>query len=688
LVCKTSGDTPFTRPHEADRGVLCLVAAYTVIASLWVILSDWLLTLVIESPFQFSPGHVVKDLVYIVVTATLLYLLLTRLANAEAARNRNVERIIEQTKDGVVLCDQSLHIVYTNPATQKICGYSAEELVGHPIAEFLSEQYVAQLDAHSEALATQASIRREWDIQHKEGWHVHLEVTTQRLPDGTYLAIGSDLTETRRAQKNTDIERQRFKALVNSIPDAVWLKDTAGTYISCNPALAKIFNLPIEKILNRTDRDIRPTGEFDEFMETDAKVLATGVGLTYRKKLLQADGTQVELEATKKPVFDLNGALIGVVGIAHDITERQMAEDRLRASEEFNRAVLDASATQMAVVDKSGKVVAVNDAWIQFARENSDFAATGSKTGVGSNFFEICQLREGPENEQAKAALAGVQAVLNGETARFSMESACVIPSCELWFMMNATPLKLGAGGAVIAYVDITSVKDAQKLQARFSRQLQALARMHQDIQEKERHHLSMELHDQIGQSLAALKIMLASAKLNLDDHQSSGATLDVAQEIVDDIANTTRDIARRLRPPLLDELGLKPALGWHISNLALPPTVNLRFEENIETQRFSEALELASFRIIQEAITNALRHAEATEVVVRINYTGDRLCLSVQDDGKGFEPNVSLEKGDEQISLGLIGIRERVTSLGGEYVIDSQPNQGTRVSACLPTTA
>lgn len=687
MVCKTRDETPFKGPHAARRGVLCPVLVYALVAGTWVILADWILARITGSTFHFTAQDLSEDLLFVGVTTALLYVILTRRAQAQAVHDQTFRIISEQAKDGVVLCDQALRIIYANPAAQKISGYRAKELVGHPIADILSERYAALLGAHVAALERRPLIRQDWDIRHKDGWRVHVEVTTQRLPDGSYLAIGSDLTETRRAQKSADMERQRLQALIRSIPDPVWMKDTTGSYIACNPAFEKLFKLPAEQILNRTDKDIRPTADTGAFVESGLKAGATAALVT-NQSYRDPDGKLSHFEITKSPVFDIHDELIGVVGIARDISAQQLSEEALQASLEFNCAVLDASATQMAVVDKSGVIVSVNNAWTRCVCNNACVQADYEKAGVGSNFFSGCRHREGSDPAQAKAALAGVQAVLDGKTARFSMESACVTPGRELWFMMNVTPLKVGSGGAVITYVDITSVKDAQKLQAQYTRQLQALARMHQDIQERERHHLSMELHDQIGQSLAALKISLAGAKLNVGDAQATNAVLDTAQEIVAGIAQTTGDIARRLRPPLLDELGIGSALAWHIRNLSLPPGVEVRFAQDIGALRFSEAVELAGFRIVQEAITNALRHAEASGIIVQITCMPDQICLSVADDGKGFDIDSPLDKDDERISLGLIGIRERVTSLGGKFEIDSQPNTGTRVAACLPRIA
>lgn len=686
MVCTTKDDASFKRPPVATWGAFCLAAAYVVFAGLWVVLSDWLFSVFASSVFRFDPWHIVEDLLFVLVSGALLYTILFFRARSQAVHDRTFNIISDQSRDGIVSCDRGLRIVYANPATKRILGYCSDELVGHPIAEFLTEPSLAALNSHIAELEDQTLIRRVWDVRHRDGRLLHIEAATQRLPDGSYLAIGTDLTETRQALENAKAERQRLRALVRAIPDPVWLKDIDGIYTTCNPAFETFLNLPAEQILGRSDSLLRGVSNVEALCSTEQNILERETPITVSQSFQNPDGSAANFNITRNPVFDDHGRMIGVVGIARDITEQQTAETAMRNSEEFTRAVLDASATQMAVVAGDGTIVAVNDAWTRFAQENSNHPFNEKQTGVGSNFFEAChQSQDRSDGEQAMAAANGVRAVLDGGTARFSMESACITEERELWFMMNATPLNIGTGGAVITYVDITSVKQAQKLQARFTRQLQALARMHQDIQEKERHHLSMELHDQIGQALAALSIYLSSARQHGDAPQERDSALGAAQEIVDGITRTTRDIARRLRPSLLDELGIQSALTWHIRNHALPSTVAIRFEQNIDAIRFPEALELACFRIVQEAITNALRHAEPRNILVRIMHAANQICLSVEDDGKGFDMNTPLNEDDEKFSLGLIGIRERAASLGGQLEIHSQPNTGTKVHACLP---
>jgi len=351
------------------------------------------------------------------------------------------------------------------------------------------------------------------------------------------------------------------------------------------------------------------------------------------------------------------------------------------------RAMLDATPSQQIVVDTEGNIVAVNRAWMYFAEKNTDSPLQRQQLGIGGNFFDTCSHVAGPETGQARIAEAGVRRVLAGEETRFSMECPCATPEGTLWFMMTVTPLP-HARGAVITYTDITSTRASQEAQAQLAHQFKALAQRHLDIQEEERHRLSMELHDHVGQMLAGLQISLDNGRHDNSDPQALLKAVDRASDIVHGMAETIHDMARQLRPPLLDDLGLLSAVNWHLEKLPRPRDVRIRFEQDIGAARFPATVELAAFRIIQESVSNALRHAGANEIAVRLSCSDDRLQLSVSDDGHGFDVGASLRNLQPHLSLGLIGMRERVIGVGGELQINSNPAAGTEILARMPKDA
>jgi len=200
--------------------------------------------------------------------------------------------------------------------------------------------------------------------------------------------------------------------------------------------------------------------------------------------------------------------------------------------------------------------------------------------------------------------------------------------------------------------------------------------------QEKERARLSHELHDEIGQSLTALKITLKRTRQRPDDHDRVVATLDEGQRLLEHLMDDVRSIAYRLRPSELDQLGLIAALRSHLDKTIRPLGHKVTLVENIGDARLPADLELCCFRVAQEALTNALRHAQADHLEVLLQRDSSRLMLSIRDEGVGFDLGRHYSSHEHSSSLGLIGMRERVSANGGELQIRSAPGQGTEITA------
>ena len=221
-----------------------------------------------------------------------------------------------------------------------------------------------------------------------------------------------------------------------------------------------------------------------------------------------------------------------------------------------------------------------------------------------------------------------------------------------------------------------------EELTAHLQRQqqeLHALTGRLIDAQEKERRTLSRELHDDIGQAISAIKMSATSI-----EGEDEAGRREIVEEIVG-IADTTiaklRDISILLRPPQLDALGLVAALRWQCERLFRSGQPRLELELAPLPQRPDPAVELAAFRIAQEALTNVLRHSRARHVTVMLAPGDDALLLSVIDDGRGFDPQGAG-------GLGLVAMRERATHLGGTFDVESVPDAGTCVRAYLPVRA
>lgn len=203
---------------------------------------------------------------------------------------------------------------------------------------------------------------------------------------------------------------------------------------------------------------------------------------------------------------------------------------------------------------------------------------------------------------------------------------------------------------------------------------------------EQERRRLSQELHDEIGQMLAAMSLNLEMVRRKCD---SPGARvpLENAIQIADSVVQSIRDITHQLRPPQLDDFGLPAALRWHLERVRKTSFMRTRLTENLGSRRLPAEVELACFRIVQESITNVLRHASASSVAVEITLGPGRIRLCIVDNGVGFDLASGLMASDGRPHLGLIGMQDRVFGLNGSLEIVSGRRKGCTVIAEIPVS-
>lgn len=198
--------------------------------------------------------------------------------------------------------------------------------------------------------------------------------------------------------------------------------------------------------------------------------------------------------------------------------------------------------------------------------------------------------------------------------------------------------------------------------------------------QENERRVVARELHDQIGQILTALHMQLAAHRARTAD-----PALDGPIELADEALVHARDLTAALHPHILDDLGLNAALNWQINRYVRPSLGEVRLQCELTPERADPAIELVVFRVVQEALTNVVRHAKATSAEVELHTRDGGLQLHVADDGEGFRAGDTWFDRNRQTSIGVASMRERVEELGGQFDIDSAPGMGTRLRVWLP---
>jgi PAS domain S-box-containing protein len=231
---------------------------------------------------------------------------------------------------------------------------------------------------------------------------------------------------------------------------------------------------------------------------------------------------------------------------------------------------------------------------------------------------------------------------------------------------------------------DITKRKRAEEKLKEYSRKLQVLSRRLVEAQETERRHIARELHDEIGQALTVMQLNL-QALLQSPDAKTMMPRLRENLAVVERVLEQVRDISLNLRPLILDDLGLEPALRWFTKRQADLVGLHSRFQADPLKKRLNPVIETECFRVAQEALTNVVRHARAKSVSVELLKESGQLHLHVRDDGIGFDVGAIREQALRGASLGLLSMEERAALAGGGLEFKSTPKQGTEVHAWFP---
>jgi len=368
-----------------------------------------------------------------------------------------------------------------NPAFTQILGWSAEELTTRPYLEFVhledraaTEAEVARhmaeggvvLQFENRCLLKDGSSRTFW-------WKAVLQ------PNGLVVATARDVTEQKAAAEVLLSREEKLSVTLNSIGDAVLATDAQRRITRLNPiaenltgwTLAEAMGRPVEEVFRIINEETRAPA----LIPVD-DVLATGEihGLANHTILISRDGTERPITDSAAPIRDHSGRIIGVVLVFRDVSKEHDIERILRESEALNRAVINSMMANIAVVDRQGTIIAINDHWERFALENGADASL-STVGVGANYLEVCQHSVQALGDEALHVMNGLRSVLDHSQPTFKYEYSCHSPTEQRWFTMQVSPLSRPQGGAVIAQINITSSKLAEAEVRRLNENLERL---------------------------------------------------------------------------------------------------------------------------------------------------------------------------------------------------------------------
>jgi PAS domain S-box-containing protein len=482
------------------------------------------------------------------------------------------------------------------------------------------------------------------------------------------------------ATRNSE-EQSRVLFEMNPLP--LWVYDLETLEIlEVNEAAVRHYGYSREECLKFTLADIRPPEDvprlqayFDQHVRghPTGNVRFAG-GWRHRKK----DGTLIDVEITSSTI-SYQGRCAGL-GVIKDITEEKKALDAIRESEATKtrlleqvqereawlRSIFENAPSYILQIDREGQILFVNR--LHPNRRKEDVLGTRLQDWASKEFRPhfiqtLSRVFETGESQTFEAPAVGAD-------------------DQEAWYSSSIGPVIVAGKvtSAIVIAHDVTQLKRHEQQLREYTERLQALSRRLIEVQEQERRHLARELHDEIGQILTGLRLSLDVNARAAQADSTSG--LDQAQQLVRDLAARVRDLSLHLRPTMLDDLGLLPALLWHFQRYTGQTNLQVDFEHHGIDRRLPTELETGVYRIVQEGLTNAARHGQIDHVRVCLWIDNDVLGLRIEDEGVGFEPGKVLKS---QSSSGLSGMQERANLLGGQFHVESARGSGTRLLAEFP---
>jgi PAS domain S-box-containing protein len=588
------------------------------------------------------------------------------------------------TEYAIYLLDPSGRVMSWNAGAERIKGYAAAEILGRHFSLFYppEDRAAGQPEQMLEEAARAGRVTAQgWRVrQDGSRFWADIVITALRTNGAAltgYAKVTRDLTGWRQAHERVRESEERLQAFTNHSPATMFLKDAERRYRFVNRQLLARFGLRREQVLGRRDHEIFPHQQAERFAQSDAEVLSKRVAVELEQIAVTIEGERI-LMVVKFPVFDADGGVAGIGGIATDITERKRSEQAL-----VEHRTLLAEAQKVAGLGcwewepGTGRMTWSEELYRIFGVAEKDAQPT----------FEAYLERVHPA-DRVLAATALARALAEGHG--FIQEERIVRPDGTERIIRTHGEIVRDGGGRVAklvgASLDVTESRNAEIAQRAAAASLQSLTRRLVQVEEAERRRIAGELHDRVGQNLSALNINLDIVLGALGDGADPDLRLRLRDSLalVDGTLQTIEDVMADLRPPLLEEYGLGAALAWYAEEFAKRTAISVELDDlaRERNRRLRREAGVALFRIAQEALNNVAKHANAKRVWLRLEVQDEQMWLSVHDDGSGFDPAAAEARASR---LGMTTMKERMVAAGGSLELESAPGKGTTLTARVP---
>lgn len=672
------------------RGALRIAVIYFAFAAGWISFANFLVGRFVDEA-RVPYLEIIEYIAFAVGSGILLYVLVVRFARQRAviedALRRNERRyrsLVLATAQVTWRGEPNGEIAEEQPTWEAFTGQTFSQYRGWGWLDAIHPDDRAQLtERWRKAIARETRppndryYEIEYRVRRRDGVYRDFVARTVPVldPDNhvqEWVGICFDITEQKMHEAQLSDSEERYRNLVDIAPDMIFVHQQ-GRIIFMNPAGLRMLRAPsLESVIGKNAIDLAHP-DFHDIIRERIRQTASGQKVpTMEQKLVRFDGSIVDAEVGATGFLYHGQPAVQVV--ARDITARLRAQEALRASE--TRFHLVTRATTDVVYDWD---MTTNAIWwnenlrIQFGYE-------GKPEDLGITFWT--SLIHPDDAKRIDASLSG--AVAGGkkfwaDEYRFRRTDGSYANVLDRGYLVHDA-----AGQAVRmigAMMDITDRKQTEQRLRDSREQARALTGHLERIREDERTRIAREIHDELGQALTGLKMDLSWFASRLPNQPVLADKSTAMLKLIDSTVHAVRRLSTELRPAILDNLGLIPAIEWLAQEFQKRTGVNCEFITDNEELTLDEQRTTALFRICQEALTNVTRYAQASAVSIELHSVGEQIALRIHDNGRGISEAET--RGTK--SFGLLGMRERARLLGGTFDIRGENGAGTTLTVRIP---
>jgi PAS domain S-box-containing protein len=535
----------------------------------------------------------------------------------------------------------------------------------------------------------------------------------QNNPSGAVAAF-VDITARKHIEEALRESEERFQAILRQATAGIVRKDVAGRLIFVNLAFCNMLGYTEAELLGKTIWEFTHAEDIEENKRLYDRAMLEGIPFKLERRMIRSDGSIIWVDASISPIMDTTGKPQSAVTVEVDITgrkqaeqdlqqlnlelegrvetrtaellsankrlkeeieERAMVEEALRESDETTRLILDTSPDVIVIADKQGRIRRIN-AQIEklFGYQAQEVLGRPIEMLLPERFHERHVEHRSDYSKSPHRRPMGRGMELFGQPkdrAEFSVD-------------VMLTPIRnIGDWDTMVTIRDSTERKQMEDALRESHKRLQNLSQRLVEVQEEERSSLARELHDSVGQSLAALNLNLTiiNNQLSTFVNEQVKERLSDSVSLVLDVIALVRDLISNLRPSVLDDYGLEAALQMTLDKFNARYGIGIRFDKSESlVPRLGSSIEMTLFRIAQEGLLNAARHAQANQVALSLQLEEQAVHLTIHDNGIGIQQETSRPG-----SHGMKIMRERAEAVGGNLQILSTPGNGTQIEVSIP---